>query len=667
MSYYVWGSGRSYLDYLQDKSFFDDISSASREAGRRVSMEISRQTREVIASNEALARENIRMMEVSTDRITSGLAEIDSTLNLGFERLSYDLQDISSDISELNATFHWGFGELIAGIGHMNDALSELIKIAKTPVQTVASNHFEIARDAFRKGLLQEALEELHKAITGDHTSPGYKLEWRFHQMVGTIRLGFADCELSLVDLKHAEESFLLAARYAKTDYPEDAARAFLSVGWAAYCQGKMKEALAHTEQALLLHPKLGEALFQAAKVRMALGEVDKALPVLAKAIELDRFFALKAAGDGDFQKHDNQLRDFLDALRQEKYPQVVPQVHAALDKIKFWRDRSPNAKKNADLQRIEAFVTDGATWPLLDMLAVLQTMEATIASILAKTKDQIIIVSSVVPGATFTEQEKYQEKETYREEVEIQPGGLFRKPITEMQTKTRIVTRTRTVERGVHAMRDDIYNSSGKLITSIDFCKMPAGQFMMGEKGSQHQVNITKDFYLGKYPVTQAQWQALMGDNPSHFKGDPNLPMEGVSWNDCQEYCMRFTQQAGHELYRLPTEAEWEYACRAGSSGDYCYGDGEDRLREYGWYHDNSGSKTQPVGKLKPNAWGLYDMHGNVWEWCEDCYDKNATRVLRGGSWINVERNLRCAYRYRSYPSSRYYNFGFRCAQDVR
>ena len=600
MSYYVHGSSLSWSDYLQTKSFVDDVSSSSREAGHRVSMEISRQTREVIASNEALARENIRMMEASTDRITSGLADIDSTLNAGFDRLSYDLQDISSGISELNATFHWGFGELIAGIGHMNDALSELIKIAKTPVQTVAFNHFEIARDAFRQGLLQEALEELQKAIQGDHTSPGYKLEWRFHQMVGTIRLGSVTYfEPSLIDLAKAEESFLLAARYAKTDYAEEAGRAFLSAGWAAYCQGKMKEALAQTEQAIALHPRFGEALFQAAKVRMALGEVDKALPTLGKAIDLDRLYALKAAGDGDFQKHDNRLREFLEAMRTEKHRQSAPKVEAALEKIKFWCEHVADIKNNPFVVRMEAFLNEGSSWSLLDMLAVVQTMEAT---------------------------------------IQLLP------------------------------LRIDIHDSLGKLITSFEFCYIPTGEFMMGEKGNQRRVTISKEFYLSKFPVTQAQWQAVMGNNPSHFKDDPNLPVEKVSWDDCQQFLNKLNERIGKKLYRLPTEAEWEYACRAGSTGTYCFGDEESKLREYGWYSENSGSKTQPVGKLKPNVWGLYDMHGNVLEWCDDWYDDSKTqRVLRGGSWIVSPGYLRCANRGRSDPPGRNFSVGFRFAQDVR
>ncbi len=350
MSYYVSGSKMSYSDYLTTKSFVSDVSSATRSAGRQVSMEISRRTREVIASNEAMARENIVAMEASTEQITDsmndgfrqvtesqnsgfdlinsslyhGFAQINGSLKQGFEKLSYDLKEVKSGISELNATFHWGFSQAIASLGHMNDSLTELVKIAKTPVQTFAFNHFEIARDAFRQELYQECLDELQKAISGDNTSAGYKLEWRFHQMKGTIHLGFVGSDMSLVDLAKAEESFLLAARYGKADYPEDAARAFLSAGWAAYCQGKMKEALSYTEQTITLLPRMGEALFQSAKVQMAMGQVDAALPVLYKAIEIDRFYAFKAAGDGDFQKYNEQLYDYLEAIRKEKYSQII-------------------------------------------------------------------------------------------------------------------------------------------------------------------------------------------------------------------------------------------------------------------------------------------------------------------------------------------------------
>ena len=617
MSNYVWGSHLSHADYLQAKNFVSDLKSASHEASRKVSMDISRQTRDVIASNESLHREHMELLSASTDRTVGAL-------NDGFERISYSMDagfdQISSGISELNATFHWGFGAILASIGHMNDTLSELVKIAKTPVQTVAFNHFEIARDAFRQGLYRESLEELDKAISGDHTSAGYKLEWRFHQMKGTLQLGFADCDMSLYDLPKAEESFLTAARYGKTDYPHDAGRAFLSAGWAAYCQGKMKEALAHTEQAMDLHPDMGEVFFQASKVEMALGNVESALPLLAKAIDLDRFYALKAAGDGDFQQHDAQLRSFLEALRKEKYRQCVPKVKAALDKIKGF-ELAPGTEN-----RLQVFLDEGADWPIMDMLEVVQSLDSF--------KHIPIIVRIKAQGNPVNTKETYTEEETYYEDVVITPGGFFKKAVTEKQKKTRMVTKTRTVAA----------SSSGKEVTYFEFCPLPA-----------------QDYYLGKYPVTQQQWEAVMGSNPSNFKGG-NLPVEMVSWDDAQIFIQKLNQLSGKKHYRLSTEEEWEYACRAGSTSEYYFGDDESQLGEYAWYKDNSGATTHPVGQKKPNGWGLYDMAGNVFEWTDSWSDSSRSyRVYRGGGWSCGSECCRSAYRYYGLPVTRINCLGFR------
>jgi formylglycine-generating enzyme required for sulfatase activity len=206
-----------------------------------------------------------------------------------------------------------------------------------------------------------------------------------------------------------------------------------------------------------------------------------------------------------------------------------------------------------------------------------------------------------------------------------------------------------------------------------LELVLIPAGEFLMGSPDSdkdavadekpQHRVRITKPFYLGKYLVTQEQWEAVMGSSPSLIMG-PKNPVESVSWNDCQQFLDKLNAKsaAGVGKFQLPSEAQWEYACRAGSKTRYCFGDHASKLSEYAWYDANSGNTTHPVGEKKPNAWGLYDMHGNVWEWCQDWHDggdyaKSPTddptglatgsyRVLRGGSWDFPARDCRSANR---------------------
>jgi len=214
-----------------------------------------------------------------------------------------------------------------------------------------------------------------------------------------------------------------------------------------------------------------------------------------------------------------------------------------------------------------------------------------------------------------------------------------------------------------------------------LEMVKIPAGSFLMGStdaeierlikqyntdwfknEAPQHQVNIAQDFYLGKYQVTQAQYQAIMGKNPSSFNKGGNYPVEYVSWNDAVEFCQKLSAKTG-KTFKLPSEAQWEYACRAGSQTRYYYGDDEGKLGDYAWYDQNSNSQTQVVGQKIPNNFGLYDMHGNVWEWCEDNYHENYNnapnnenpwynnsetnlRILRGGSWLNFARFCRSASR---------------------
>jgi uncharacterized protein (TIGR02996 family) len=212
-------------------------------------------------------------------------------------------------------------------------------------------------------------------------------------------------------------------------------------------------------------------------------------------------------------------------------------------------------------------------------------------------------------------------------------------------------------------------------------------GRFLLGspgdeperysDEGPRRKITLTRAFYLGIYPVTQAQWLALMRTRAGHFRTDENNPVESISWDQARQFCARLGEQAG-QVCRLPTEAEWEYACRAGTITAYYTGDTVKDLDRAGWYDCHN---TNPVGRLEPNAWGLYDMHGNVMEWCLDWYESRAyadipavnpagpdtgtSRVLRGGAWCYSAKRSRSAYRSWNGPGEGSNHIGFRVLME--
>jgi len=244
---------------------------------------------------------------------------------------------------------------------------------------------------------------------------------------------------------------------------------------------------------------------------------------------------------------------------------------------------------------------------------------------------------------------------------------------------------------------------SPQKAITNsigMKFVRIQAGSFIMGSRLSPeevarryggeakyyndeqppHPVKITKPFYLQTTEVSQGQWKKVMGNNPSSFNNcGVDCPVETVSWNDALEFISKLNQMEGTNKYRLPTEAEWEYACRAGTTTAFSFGDEVDQIGAYAWYKDNSELQTHSVGQKSPNPWGLYDMHGNVLEWCQDWYGyysssqitdpkgfaEGEERVLRGGSWNHNAWLSRSAHRRRGDPNKQYATGGFRVAMD--
>jgi formylglycine-generating enzyme required for sulfatase activity len=236
----------------------------------------------------------------------------------------------------------------------------------------------------------------------------------------------------------------------------------------------------------------------------------------------------------------------------------------------------------------------------------------------------------------------------------------------------------------GFPAIGETVQHSMLQKIAA-NMVEVPGGTYMMvarPEKDEKegHWVKV-EPFLISRYEVTQREYRAVMGKNPSFFKGDSNLPIEQVSWADAQEFIKELNVSEGEEVYRLPTEAEWEYICLASSKNEYGFGEDGDQLAQYAWYEANSLGKTHPVGRLTPNRWGLYDVHGNVWEWVQDWHGdfpagavtaaegqpKTQFRILRGGGYDSPDGNCR-SHNRRSYSpmNARVKSVGFRLARTV-
>ena len=236
-------------------------------------------------------------------------------------------------------------------------------------------------------------------------------------------------------------------------------------------------------------------------------------------------------------------------------------------------------------------------------------------------------------------------------------------------------------IKRGEKAFRDRLGNG-----IVMEMVRIPLGKFALGSPPNEtsrrenespiSEVNVPA-FYMAKFAVTQEQWVEVMGRNPSIFRETLQAPVENISWLEAQDFCRKLAQRSQH-FYRLPSESEWEYACRAGTNTAYHFGDSPAQLSDYAWFGENANKRSHPVGQKVPNPWGLYEMHGGIWEWCEDIWhdnfngapadgsawisgDNSSRRVRKGGSWSNEAQLCRSASREWHWQSDRYNDIGFR------
>ena len=383
---YVIGSGVPYGQYLQGQAYVDDV-------------------KETIARSSESSAQQFAAYQESQKANTDSLI---ATIEQNHEHLSWLLESLSSEICSkvdaLNATFEWGFNAILSQTGRMTDSLEALLKEAKTPTKVRAYEFFYDARDAFRRQHYRDALDLIDKAIAGDHTSSGYKLEWRFYFLKSSILVGTV-AHPELLDLNAAEETYRTAAEYAKSDNDlHGASLALLGASWACYCQSKLDEALVLAKRALSFQPSFGEALFQTAKILMAMARPDDALPLLSSALEVDPRYLLKASDDGDFQAHKVLVEEWWRKHRDTKEHELRALYADLAEDGRFWtRCRETVVLlKNVETTLLR---TNPGLFDLLCALATLRSVESTKALPPKDASDVVRVAEEIPAGLPFPRQ----------------------------------------------------------------------------------------------------------------------------------------------------------------------------------------------------------------------------------------------------------------------
>lgn len=628
----------------------------------------------------AVVRAMVSVLPGNTLRLIGSPESLEPILGAGMHP-SNSLLDPSG--IRLSAAFTWSRGDVLATMGGMGVPVDELMAEARSQSQTEAVLQFQIAREAFLDRRFPESLEAVSRALdTGPSLMAAGRLVWRIHLLRALLLLGSDhNTDPGLVDPAEAEQSFLLAARYARMEYRLDAARALLGAGWAAYVKEKgeverrIRAAVTYTGEALDLDGDLAEAQFQAAKLRMALGEPDAALHGLRWLPLSGRVLLLKAAADGDFLRHSAKLEDFLRTLREEQLTKIRTEVSPVAARIRQWMADCPDLAETPAARRLVDLSEAAEHQGLLEVHRYFG---------FEFREDHETLRSS------FFEAKRTVSREWDEEVVDAAPDADPRRRIihhVDQEPEFRFLNGLGEVlasYRGVPGSRKEFPMPRGDSPVGLAVRWIPPGRFLMGSPIREpdrepdevlHTVSFPDGFFFSETPCTQAQWSLFMPENPSRFHG-ARLPVEQVNWEEAREFARRLTEFHFLEgliapgwRWDLPTEAQWEYACRIRKPGDF-----HGPIDDVAWYRQNSRQRSHPVGQKRPNAWGLHDMHGNVGKWCLDWYGQypfeavthpsgpsfGTFRVYRGGGWSDEARCCRSAYRGRSVPDFRSSNIGF-------
>jgi formylglycine-generating enzyme required for sulfatase activity/tetratricopeptide (TPR) repeat protein len=684
LSYYVFDPEYSYLAFLKDRKYLHTDDSGVQ----KLTSTLPQSLLEIIADPDSLARHNIDLLPEQT--IEQDGQQVQRAV------IAFLPEESTESFPDMPASFHWSMADRLIRLGYMNEGLGVLTLQNTSKEQTRAFRHFDDARNAFIFKNYPLALKEINSALNGDDNGPGFRSEWRFYMLSGILRLGFYNCETDLVDLSMARDDFINAALFAKADYPLNSAIAYLAASWTAYCLGDLKQALEHAGKALEINPKLMESHYLLARYQAESNDLDKAFEYLADAIGLHPFYALKAASDPVFLNYHTELEAFLNNVRTASYDKFRKSILSDMNIISA-------ASLPADIKEvIERFAEEKS---LLEVGKSQKEWDAF--------KVRPVFISKQQEKFKIEHEAVVREVVPYNEKVIVRPATFFRKEESKLVTKNRVVERVKKTRYDVVIVKDTFKFFTGKVLIEYNMVRVDGGKFKMGDTLGVGRIDEKpiQDVELSPYlicavQVTQKLWNMVMNDNPSNFHGY-DLPVEHVSWYDCIEFCNKLSLLAGltpcykieYNLpdtanynrtdtvkwtvecdwaangYRLPTEAEWEFAAKGGLTSNHYRYAGSDDLNHVCWHKDNSQYKSHNVAQKASNELGIYDMSGNVWEWCWDWYEgykqgsfkdpqgppAGSYRILRGGSWADNQNYQRVASRGKENPTGRYSSIGLR------
>jgi formylglycine-generating enzyme required for sulfatase activity len=572
-------------------------------------------------------------------------------------QVQYQLGPLRVGLWEAGGNFQWGLAQLLLGVAAGAEPGSGVTEWSVAREE--AAGFLAKAEQALLEGRGKDALLAAG-ACEACGEAAGPLLRARARMVKGLVRFGYIGGDLGLCDLASAEQAFAEVPALTAKRWPVVAAHAWLAAAQAAFLQERYGEARARLAGVLALVPGFGEAYYHDAQIARATGDEKRLEGQLAQAIARDRAYALRAIASQEADPA--KLPRFLTDLAGNVWAEGCGIMRETLGRLTFWRSHYPAARDHLEVRRLVAFLAQGQSWTLFEVLQTLTGREAAAERVLEGADE------ARIPNC---------------EEIAIGLGG----------------------EDKLSGERVEIRNGRDVELGGFELCALLPGELAVGSSRlepnrgadeNRFDAVLARGFWMARTPVTRKLWELVIGSLPGPGPGEDH-PVSQVSWLAAVRFCNFLSTLCGLPLaytyledgkvawghlagegFRLPTEVEWEYACRSGTLSAYAFG--AHLTAAQANYGGLTGKTTTPVATYPPNHWGLYDMHGQLWEWCWDGYapypisktrdpispGDDGLRVLRGGAWSSDPDRCRSAAREKAPEWQAQGTFGFRIARSI-